>query len=51
MLVAHEPLKDLLRLEDTGTLAAALVGAGVLALFVLTLFDLARPARAASEGT
>jgi hypothetical protein len=53
VLVAHEPLKDLLRLEDTGTLAAALVGAGVLALYALTLLDLARPAsaRATTEVT
>lgn len=42
VLVAHEPLKDLLRLEDTGTLAATLVGVGVLALFAFTLLDLAR---------
>lgn len=51
LLVAHEPLKDLLRLEDSGALAAALVGAGVLALYALALLDLARAdgARATPE--
>lgn len=51
VLVAHEPLKDLLRLEDAGVAAAALVGAGVLALYVATLFELARPERALREGS
>jgi hypothetical protein len=49
LLVAHEPLKDLLRLEDAGVPAAALVGAGVLALYLCTLVDLARPGGARAE--
>jgi hypothetical protein len=49
VLVAHEPLKDLLRFEDAGAPAAALVGAGVLALVLCTLVDLARPTGARAQ--
>lgn len=49
LLVAHEPLKDLLRFEDAGAPAALLVSVGVLALYVCTLVDLARPTGARVE--
>jgi hypothetical protein len=42
VLVAHEPLKDLLRLRDSGPAAAALVCTGTALLFGVALCDLAR---------
>jgi 4-amino-4-deoxy-L-arabinose transferase-like glycosyltransferase len=43
VLVAHKPTADLLRYDDAGAFAAALVSAGVLLLSAMTLLELARP--------
>lgn len=46
VLVAGQPLQDLLRIQDSGVLGASVIAVGVLALYATTLADLARPSGA-----